>query len=141
MFISKKKYEASIESVRESAYNEARSINKTDVKAAACTSAVGAGVVVSAILGFTMGRKIKNLEKNCIIAEEAVNKSFSRLVTLTYSDDEEVKEAVRQDVRRLIDASNNIPNKDAYITSNIQMTVNDLFNKTSNTEGLLKKKY
>ena len=88
-----------------------------------------------------MGRKIKNLEKNCIIAEEAVNKSFSRLVTLTYSDDEEVKDAVRQDVRRLIDASNNIPNKDAYITSNIQMTVNDLFNKTSNTEGLLKKKY
>ena len=88
-----------------------------------------------------MGRKIKNLEKNCIIAEEAVNKSFSRLVTLTYSDDEEVKEAVRQDVRRLIDASNNIPNKDVYITSNIQMTVNDLFNKTPNTGGLLKKKY
>lgn len=140
MFISKKKYEASIESIRESAYNEARSINKTDVKAAACTSAVGAGVVVSAILGFTMGRKIKNLEKNCIIAEESVNRSFSRLVTLTYSDDEEVKEAVRQDVRRLIDASNNIPNKDAYITSRIQMTVNDLFNKTPNTGGLLKKK-
>ena len=126
MFISKKKYEASIESVRESAYNEARSINKTDVKAAACTSAVGAGVVVSAILGFTMGRKIKNLEKNCVIAEEAVNKSFSRLVTLTYSDDEEVKEAVRKEIRHMIDVSK-CPNKEAYITSNIQMTVNDLF--------------
>lgn len=140
MFISKKKYEASIASIRESAYNEAREINKADTKSAVGLSILGTGAIVSAAFGFTMGRKIKRLEKNCIIAEESVNRSFSRLVTLTYSDDEEVKEAVRQDVRRLIDSSNNIPNKDAYVTANIQMTVNDLFNKTSNTEGLLKKK-
>lgn len=126
MFISKKKYDAELATARESAYTEARSLNKTDVRTTAGVSAVGAGVVVSAILGLTMGRKIKNLEKNCVIAEEAVNRSFSRLVTLTYSEDEEVKEAVHQEIRHMIDVSK-CPDKEKYIASNIQMTLNDLF--------------
>ena len=126
MFISKKKYDAELANARESAYTEARSLNKTDVRTTAGVSAVGAGVVVSAILGLTMGRKIKNLEKNCVIAEEAVNRSFSRLVTLTYSEDEEVKEAVHQEIRHMIDVSK-CPDKEKYIASNIQMTLNDLF--------------
>lgn len=123
--MSKKKYELELSKAKESAYDEARRLNKTDVRSAAAVSAVGTGVVVSAVLGLTTRKKIKSLESSCIVAERAVNRSFSRMVTLVYSDDEELKNAVQDEVRQMI-AQSKCENKERYITENIQATASDL---------------